>query len=178
MKAVCIALLVFAFVALCCITVPFVGFGNSFDPVVVDAANAFGIEDHEYEVEFVDNLKDRHGKKVYGLYTYERRNGELFHIIQIRNTISRPAMVATIFHEFAHAAQIKYGLDFGDLNVEQHAEVLGFSVMRASGYRWDSIHLLPTHMFAKPTEYRVPDQLWNIALTGNGAMSVVQHTQS
>jgi len=177
MKAVCITIITVCILGICLITVPFIGFGKSLDYVVTDAAAAFGIEETEYSIEFSDNLTDKHGNSVYGLHTFERRDGEIFHIIKIRNTISRPAMVATIFHEFAHAAQIKYRLDFDGLTIEQHAEVLSFSVMRENGYIWDSLHLLPTHMFAKPTDYRAPGQLWNIALTGTGAMSVTQYKQ-
>jgi len=162
---------------ICFILVPFIGFGGSLNHVAVDAANSFGIQESEYSIEFTDHLTDKHNNNLYGLYTYERRNGQIFHIIKIRNTVSRPVMVATIFHEFAHAAQIKYRLDIGDLNIEQHAEVLSFSVMRESGYKWDSMHLLPTHMFAKPKDYRASGQLWNIALTGNGAMSIAQYRQ-
>jgi hypothetical protein len=174
MKAVCITIITLCILGISLITVPFIGFGSSLDYVVADAANAFGIEESEYSVEFIDNLTDRHNNKVYGLHTFERRDGEIFHIIKIRNTFSRPAMVATIFHEFAHAAQVKYRLDFGDLTIEQHAEVLSFSVMRDAGYIWDSLHLLPTHMFAKPTEYRAVNQLWSIAFTGSRAVSVTQ----
>jgi len=178
MKATCIAIIALIVIAICAITVPFIGFGKSNDLVVVDAAAAYGIEQDEYSIQFVNSLKDKQGNSAYGLYTYERKDGQVFHKIQIRNTISRPMMVATIFHEFAHAAQVKYKLDIGELTVEQHAEVLSFSVMRQSGYTWESIHLLPSHLIAKPKEYRATSQLWNIAFTGNGAMSVAQYTQN
>jgi len=178
MKATCIAIISLIVLLICGITVPFIGFGKGFDNVAANAASAYGIEQKEYNIEFVNTLKDKQGNNVYGLYTYERKNGQLFHTIQIRNTISRPMMVATIFHEFAHAAQTKYKLDIGELTVEQHAEILSFSVMRQSGYTWESIHLLPSHLIAKPKEYRATSQLWNIAFTGNGAMSVAQYTQN
>jgi len=177
MRTTCITIIIIATIAICLITVPFLSFGKSLDYVVADAATAFGITEDEYSVEFTNNLTDAHGNSVYGLYTFERREGKIFHIIQIRNTFSRPIMVATIFHEFAHAAQTKYNLDFGDLTIEQHAEILSFSVMRDAGYVWDSLHLLPVHLFAKPQEYRAASQIWNISFTGNGAMSIAQYTQ-
>jgi len=171
-RCIVIMLGVLTLCALVFITVPFISFGKPLSIVVADAAHANGIDEHEYSIEFSSKLKDKHGSTAYGTYTYVLRDGQIHHIISVRKTFSRPIMIGTIFHEFAHAAQTKYELALDGLTVEQHAEVLSFSVMRASGYKWDSVHLLPTHMFAKSKEYNVSSQLWSIALTGTGAMSV------
>lgn len=177
-RSIAITLGVLTILALISITVPFISFGKSMNQVVADAAKAYGIEEHEYTIDFSNNLKNKQGSKAYGTYIFTFRGDQVHHLIDIRKTFLRPIMVASIFHEFAHAAQTKYSLDLDELSIEQHAEVLSFSVMRETGYKWDSLHLLPTHMFAKTKEYNVSSQLWNIALTGAGVMSVAQYTQN
>jgi len=178
-RTILLILFAITFLAACVMTLPFISFGKSLKSVAVDAAQAYGIEDCEYTIEFVKSFEDDDiGENVYGYHYYEEIDGQMHHTIKIRKASSRPIVIGTIFHEFAHVAQVKYDLDFGNLTNEQHAEILSFSVMRANGYKWDSVHLLPIHMFAKPSEYRVSNQLWHIALTGSGAMSVAQYTQN
>jgi hypothetical protein len=151
----------------------FVGTRTPFDVVVADAARLFGLEEDEFEIVFVDDLRTRDGMQVHGMHT-SVRVGEDKHIhrIQIRNHPIRVIMTATIFHEFAHAAQIKYDMDFGDYNVEQHAEILSFQTMWNGGYRWDALHLLPLHALGGKNEfYNVRSELFQVVRTGNFVFS-------
>ena len=139
---------------------------KSYELVAADAARAFGIQEHEYVVEFLPRVTNAQGRSVQGLYTaIQNPDGTITHHIQIRVHHLRVMTIGTIFHEFAHAAQVKFNLSSPSFNIEQHAEIMSFSAMRNSGYWWYSLHLLTFHtFFAKPAEYRVPSYLWQIAL--------------
>lgn len=141
--------------------VPFIGFGGSYDKVCADAAAAYGLDANDYDIRFQKKIKNSYGEPVQGLYRVEKDK----EIIIIQNMWSRPMMVATIFHEFAHAAQHAHKLDFGGHSCEQHAEILSFSKMWQSDYKWNGVHLLYLHLVGKSGEYRATSTLWHIAFT-------------
>ena len=151
------------------IFVPLVSFNNkSVEEIGVDAARAYGLSRHEYRIEEKEELLNDKGKNIQGAYAgYEYVGRHRVHIVQVKKQSVRVFMIATIFHELAHAAQDKYNLDFGKYTREQHAEILCFKTMVNNNYWWESIHLLSLHtFFSKPSEYRVPTELWQIAFTG------------
>ena len=160
------------------LTSPFLSFGKSLDEVVIDAAHFFGIEEHEYEIEFISGrVLNAAGEEVSGtINEYECEEGSIVYKIRIQRSILRPLTIATIFHEFAHAAQLKYELldkydMFGEYNREQHAELYAFNVMWQSGYWWNAVHMLILHTFGgKPSQYRAPATMWNTVLTGANAV--------
>ena len=154
--------------------VPLVTFNNtSYEKIAADAANAYGLRSAEYQIEFLSEVKDGQGKSVQGNYFgYDHASG--IHRIQVKKQSMRVFTIATIFHEFAHAAQEKYDLKLGKYNREQHAEILCFSTIMSTPYWWEGIHLLSLHtFFAKPTSYRVPQELWQTALTGTSPVMFV-----
>jgi len=155
---VCVLILV----ATVAFTVPFIGFGKSYEKVSADAAALYGLDINNYQVSFQKTVRNSKGETVQGLIQYNDEKP----VIQVQKCWSRPMVIATIFHEFAHAAQYAYSLDTGKLTREQHAEVLSFSVMWSSKYWWNSLHLLPVHMVGKPAEYRATNVLFNIMFTG------------
>jgi hypothetical protein len=169
-KTFCWTLIVGFILCALLLVVPFVSFGKSYELVVADAAAFFGVSEDEYVVTFSDKVITSRGESVYGLVTMSTlESGDTMHNIQIKKSFSRPIVVASIFHEFAHVAQHKYDMDFGDHSQEQHAEALSFQVMWKNGYWWDALHLLPSHLLhAKSTDYRTLD-VWRIAF---GSVSI------
>jgi hypothetical protein len=156
---------IFAFVVLFGLcAAPFIGVGKNYDAVIADAARMYGLEAHEYEIVFTDKvIINAAGEEATGLFHEE--NG--VYVIKVHKTFSRPYTIATIFHEFAHAAQKKYNLDTGKYNKEQHAELLAFNTMWQSKYWWNAVHMLGMHSFyLKPPEYRVTYELWGGFITG------------
>lgn len=153
--------------------VPFIDFDKTpYSNVIADAARVYGLNETDYIVEFKDDLRDRNGNQVYGLYLGYGYNGSnRVHKIQIRNVKVRPMMVATIFHEFAHAAQFHYSLDREGYTIEQHAEILSFTMMWENDYRWDALHLMPTHLLGKSQEYRAIPEIFSVAFGGTKAVS-------
>jgi len=148
------------------IVVPLISFGTDYDKVVLDAARAFGIEADEYRIEFKNNIVSAGGETVQGRNIGYEKDGKKTHIIEIKKQSLRVFTVKTIFHEFAHAAQYKYNLDFGNYNREQHAEMLAYKTMQKSGYWWDSLHMVAFHILgASPAEYRVPSELLKITFS-------------
>jgi hypothetical protein len=153
---------------------PFISIGNesknNYDKVVRDAAAHFGIEN--YRMNFLKgNFLNAGNNVVQGsiMQEFDDNLGRT-HVITVHTNLSRPMVIATIFHEFAHAAQIEfaYTMNFGDFHIEQHAEVLAFHAMWTSKYWWHAVHMLSMHSFAmKPNDYRAPKTLWSIAMTGN-----------
>jgi hypothetical protein len=149
------------------VLVPFISFGKSLDLVAADAAKLYGFSEEQYSISFSDDIRDRHGNRVLGMY---RGRVDGVHIIEVRNHWLRAIAVGTIFHEFAHAAQVEYNLDLGDMTIEQHAEALGFQTMWHGGYRWDSLHLLTLHTFGGKGEYyRATGEVWGVV---GGRLSV------
>ena len=144
-------------------TVPFFGFGKSYEKVSAEAAALYGLDINDYEVSFQKKVRNSQGESVQGIIAY---SGEKKPTIKIQKSWSRPMVIATIFHEFAHAAQYAYDLDMGNYTREQHAEVLSFSVMWSSKYWWNCLHLIPVHMVGKPKEYRATNDLFSIMFTG------------
>jgi len=156
------------------IVAPFISFGKSYYDVAADAARMFGIYEHEYRVTFYrGRMVNAAGQEVSGTFNLAL-DGEanLIFNIRVRRGLSRPMTIATIFHEFAHAAQYKFNLVDENgyqngYNREQHAELMAFNMMWQSGYWWNSIHMLTMHTFwAKPSSYRAPSSMWNTFLTG------------
>ena len=149
---------------------PFISFGKSLDKVCADAARMYGIGEGEYEVHFSSGrVLNAIGQGVSGTFNVKQSDESLdFYSIQVeKDSLSRSMTVATIFHEFAHAAQRKYKLDLEGNTVEQDAELLAFNTMWRSGYWWEAVHMLWVHTFHfKPSEYLVPGKLWYTALTG------------
>ena len=140
--------------------IPFIGFGGSYETVIADAASAYNLDINDYEVVFKDSEVNAYGESVQGLYRVKGAK----ETITIVTSWSRPMVVATIFHEFAHAAQRKYNIDREGLNIEQHAEYLSFTTMWNSAYRYDAIHLLYLHAFGgKSDYYNALPQLLNTA---------------
>ena len=149
-------------IAVVAFAVPFIGFGKSYEKVSADAAALYGLDINNYDVSFHKTVRNNKDQEVQGLITY----GEKKSVIRIQKSWSRPMVIATIFHEFAHAAQYAYALDTGKFTREQHAEVLSFSVMWSSKYWWNCLHLLPVHMIGKPAEYRATGTLFSVVFTG------------
>ena len=135
--------------------VPFIGFGGGYAKVCSDAAFLYDLDINDYKVKYQKTVRNRDGEKVQGLFRVEKDEATIF----IQTGWSRPMVIATIFHEFAHAAQYKHQLDTGKFNIEQHAEILSFYKMWHSGYRWNAIHLLPMHMIGKSAEYRATGEI-------------------
>jgi len=154
-------------VAIVIVSVPFISFGKSLEQVCTDAARHFGINEDEYEMHFTrGKVVTAAGEEVNGNIVFNEE-GRAVYTIRVQKSYSRPFTIAVIFHEFAHAAQHKYRLDYQGYNAEQHAELLSFNTMWRSGYWWNAVHLLYMHSWhAKPKDYLVPRELWNIALTG------------
>ena len=151
---------------------PFIGFGKNLNAVCADAARMFGIDENEYRVEFVKKVVNASGEAVNGTFNISFEDSETGeYIIRIQKSpISRTFTVGVIFHEFAHAAQHKYKLKLDGYTREQHAEMLAFNMMWRSGYWWNGVHMLMLHTLnAKPVDYRVSKQLWNIAASGNNS---------
>ena len=144
--------------------IPFIGFGGpSFKAVAADAAAAYNLDINDYEINFQRQVTNSQGQHVQGLY----RVADGKEIIFIQTSWSRPMVIATIFHEFAHAAQKKYNPDTAGLTIEQHAEVWSFSKLWHSAYRYDAIHLLSMHIMGKGAEYRAAGAIWGIAFSGS-----------
>ena len=171
-KVLCSVIITSIFVSILALVVPMISFGKSLDAVAADAARMYGIE--AYTIEFKDKLTNSNGSRVNGLYLgFVMVEGQPVHQIRVQNSIFRPTVVATIFHEFAHAAQTQFNLDLGEYNKEQHAEILSFGVMWANGYWWDALHLLTLHTVGgKPADYRAAGELWNIATTATAQTTV------
>jgi len=149
--------------ALAAFVVPFMGVGGGYHKVCADAAAMYGLDVNDYEIKFQKTVTTSTGEKVQGIYKIEDNKQTII----VQKSWSRPMMVATIFHEFAHAAQYAHELDMGDLSREQHAEVLSFYQMWSSKkYKWDSFHLLPVHLIAKSENYRATGQIWHIMTSG------------
>ena len=173
-------LVIFCILTIVVLVTPFIGFGKCYYAVAADAARMFGIYEHEYRITFYrGRLLNAAGESVSGTFTLTRDGAEDTRIftIRVRRYISRPMTIATIFHEFAHAAQYKFNLICdrgyfnGRYNREQHAEVLAFNKMWQSGFWWNSIHMLTMHTFwGKPSEYRAPRTLWRTFLTGSSTV--------
>ena len=149
--------------------VPFVSFGKNYDAVCADAAAYFGIDADEYEVHLEKGrVLNAAGEEVNGTFNVEldgQANG--VYIIRAQKSFSRPWTIATIFHEFAHAAQHKYNLDLGTRTREQHAELLAFNTLWRSGYWWNATHMLFIHtLHLKPSDYLAPAALWTAVFTG------------
>jgi len=142
---------------------------QSYHQIAVQAANAFGIQENEFVIEFKDDLRNKNGRQVQGLYIGNRIiNDTRVHHIQVRKQHFRVLTISTIFHEFAHAAQFHHNLCTGDLNKEQHAELLAFTAMQQNGFWWESLHMLTLHTLnAKPVEYRIPSELWAMTFGNN-----------
>jgi hypothetical protein len=155
------------FGAILALFVPFVSFGGPTNEEVVAAAiEIYDLDADKYEISFQDKITNKQGEHVQGLYRVSAENDK--EKIIIKNSISRPMMIATIFHEFAHAAQRAHNLNMGKLNIEQHAEALSFQKMWNSGYRYYSLHLITLHVLGgKPEEYRAPAQLLQISCGTN-----------
>ena len=145
-----------------------------YNAVIRDAARLYGINEDEFNVTFINKpiLNAATGEESVGLWHFDidnRANG--IHNIQIQKSISRPMAIATIFHEFAHAAQYKYKLQHPNYTTEQHAELMAFNTMWNSKYWWNATHMLTMHTIKlKPAEYRVTNELWNCAMTGTNVM--------
>jgi len=165
---------------------PFMNFGKCLDQAVNDAARMFGIAGHEFNVTFYSGrLLNARGQSVSGTITFEReidteneRINTVFNI-RIRRYLSTPMTIATIFHEFAHAAQYRFNLVCRETgycprgyNREQHAELMAFQKMwRSDTYWWNALHMLTMHTFwGKPTEYRAPGSMWRAFFTGANAV--------
>ena len=152
---------------------PLFSWGKSYDDVIATAAQMFGIEEHEFEINLTrGRVVNAAGENVSGTFRlcvrvteYNRVYG--VYVINVRQTFSRPMTIQTIFHEFAHAAQHKFRLCFGGLHREQHAELLAFNKMWHGGFWWDALHMLGVHgLRLKPSDYLVPRQIMRTMLTG------------
>ena len=121
--AVCAVLLLLLVEVVVFLILPLVSFNAlSYDEICAKAASVYGIGSDEYVVEFKNVIETQQGNKYSGLYSgYKTVKGVRVHDIQIKNSFFKSTVIATIFHEFAHAAQTKYDLDFGDHTKEQHA---------------------------------------------------------
>jgi hypothetical protein len=154
--------------AVCIVAVPFISFGKPIAEVCKDAAVLYGIKADEYQIEFTKKVVNANGEEVSGTFTVASGEKQIY-TIRIQKSVSRAVTVATIFHEFAHAAQHKYGLwnEKNDYTHEQHAELLAFNTMWHSGYWWNAVHMLYMHTaHAKPADYLAPEQIWKLAVTG------------
>jgi len=161
---------------------PFISFGACNYTVASDAARMFGIEEHEFRITFYSGtLLNTRGEAVSGTFQKQSTStGPMFNI-RVRNYLSRPMTIATIFHEFAHAAQYKYNmlcenrLYNNTYNHEQHAELLAFDKLWRSHYRWNALHMPIMHTFGgKPGFYRAPTSMWRSIFTGAPAVSQVR----
>ena len=180
-KKFCVLVLFFAVGTLAFLTVPLASFSKlSYDEICAQAAGFYGITESEYNVAFTSQITSDAGRDLTGLYKgYNIQSGIKVHNIEIKKSWLRSTVIATIFHEFAHAAQVKYDLDLTDHTREQHAEILSFSIMWENGYRWEALHLLPCHTLrAKPAEYNVSRELWDIALTNRDNTNVAMSFQN
>jgi len=147
---------------------PFISWGKCDHDVIADVARMYGFEPHEYEVVMVSGkVLNASGDEVTGKWEHE---DDGVHIITIQKSIFRPITVQTIFHEFAHAAQLKYNLYEpvkDKYQYEQHAELIAFNVMWQTGYWWNAVHSLFMHAFSlKPKEYLATREIWTTAFTG------------
>jgi len=173
-------LLFFMIAVIVFLGMPFIGFGKSLEAVAADAARYFGIGEDEYEIRFLKKVVNAQtGEEVNGTHKWDFIKTEdgvkPIHSIEVQKSFSRPFSIATIFHEFAHAAQDKYDMrdSYGDFTREQHAELLAFRMLWRSGYWWNGTHMILMHTFrAKPKEYLVAGHLWNNALTGASPVSM------
>ena len=156
------------------LAVPFISFGKeTYNEICADAAQLFGLNEDEYRVEFLKNVVNASGRPVDSLFNYDDYNVKTIYTIQVKKTISRALTIGNIFHEFAHAAQHKYNMDFGGYTREQHAEMLAFNTLWKSTYQWNAVHMLTLHSFrAKPSDYLVTKEVWDIALTSKVYASV------
>ena len=159
--------------------VPFFSFGKSYDQVCLDAARMYGINEGDYEIHFsFGKVLNASGESVNGTFNVSL-DGEAHgvYVIQVQKSeFSRSMTVATIFHEFAHAAQHKYNLDLYGNTVEQDAELLAFNTMWRSGYWWDAVHMLWMHSFHfKPSNYLAAKKLWYTALTGIQTVPILEY---
>jgi hypothetical protein len=166
--------IIFSMVLLFCILMsPFVswGWGHGYDRVIADAAEHFGIDlaTDNIRVIFTDKPILSAAGEANGLMAPERddRANLIGYTITVQKSFSRPWVIATIFHEFAHVAQHKYALDPRDYSREQHAEILAFSALWHSPYWWNATHMLIMHScHFKPKNYIAAGALWNTAATG------------
>lgn len=158
--------------------VPFISFGKDYDAVCADAARMYGIKPEEYEVHFSNGkVLNASGVGVAGTFNVALDDdAHGIYVIQVEKAaMSRPMTIATIFHEFAHAAQHKYNLSYDGITVEQDAELLAFNTMWRSGYWWNAVHMLWMHTFHfKPGNYLVPGKLWYTALTGIETVPIIE----
>ena len=162
--AVAAAWSIFAIISVTLIVlfIPFIGFGGkSYTAVCADAARMYGLDISDYKITFQSTVKDVHGESVEGLFQIQNTKQSII----IDENWSRPMVIATIFHEFAHAAQYRYKLDMGKYTIEQHAEILSFYMMWNSSYHWDAVHMITEHLLGKPPEYRATGDLLKIFFT-------------
>jgi len=171
--------IIFTMVLLFCVLIsPFVswGWGKEYDTVISDAANYFGIDliEDNIQVIFVDKPILSAAGEANGLMVPLRddRAALTGYKISVQKSLSRPWVIATIYHEFAHIAQHKYDIRDERYGTEQHAEVLAFDALWHSKYWWNGVHMLAMHSFHfKPKEYIAAGALWNTATTGQHATS-------
>jgi len=148
-----------------CAGVPFVYFGKiDYYAVFADACAMYDLDPNDYELELEADVVNAEGQDVQGYYrtNYSRETES----IVIKTSWSKPMVVATIFHELAHAKQRRYHLDLGDMSLEQHAEMLAFKTMWHTKYKYHALHMLTLHtLHLKNADYLAGGTLWNIALT-------------
>jgi hypothetical protein len=151
-------------VAFVCIT-PFINLkAVNYESICKDAAKIYSIEEDEYVLTFKKGKISFAKELVSG--TLDIDEEEMYEIV-IETNYSRPMTIATIFHEFAHAAQDKYNLDLRGYNIEQHAEILAFQTMWRSKYWYNALHVLEMHSFKlMPRDYLCPTPIWKAAISG------------
>jgi len=164
MKILLLSILILLGTFSAAVIVPFFSWDNTcYNQVAADAAEMFDLDINEFNIVFSRNVVSASGQPVQGVFRTSKTEEKK--TIEINTSWSRPMVISTIFHEFAHAAQYKHELCGGDLNHEQHAEALAFDAMWNSKYWWNAVHMLTLHMAAgKPADYRTPASLWNIAI--------------
>lgn len=104
------------------------------------------------------------------------RNVRYHHYITIKanwtDKTVNASIIATIFHEFAHAAQVEYTMidwKTGEpkahpgITQEQHAELLANSVMMRHGFWWETNHVAFAHFInARPGEYLQRKEMFKV----------------
>jgi hypothetical protein len=148
---------------------PFFSFGKkSYESICADAAKYYGIDEGEYIIHITKGKISFAAELISGTYNLEYdENDRRVYVINIEKSVSRPMTIETIFHEFAHAAQNKYNMDYGNYNREQHAELMAFNAMWRSNYWYNALHMLEMHSFhLKPKEYLCAAPLWKSIATG------------
>ena len=162
---------------------PFIGFPKGdecYHDVAARAAEYFGIEKYEYEISFVSGtLVNASGEEIEGNFNIRTADSNTFReifVIRVKTSLSRPATIATIFHEMAHAAAYKYEVENDGYTDEQQAELLAFDAMWQTRYWWNAVHMLYLHsFFMKPSDYLTPKKLWWGAITGSRTIAFTPH---